>query len=132
GRLLPELAELAPPGNRRMGANPHTNGGLLLRDLRLPDYRQYAVEVPEPGAATAESTRVQGKFIRDVMKLNLVSSNFRIFSPDENNPNRWDDVFEVTNRRFLGEIYPFDDHLSPDGRVLEMLSEHQCQGWLEG
>ncbi len=132
GRLRPELAELAPRGDRRMGANPHANGGVLLRDLRLPDYRQYAAEMRQPGAADAESTRVQGKFIRDVMQLNLANRNFRIVSPDENSSNRWQDVFEVTNRCFLGDIYPFDDHLSPDGRVLEMLSEHQCQGWLEG
>jgi xylulose-5-phosphate/fructose-6-phosphate phosphoketolase len=132
GRLKPELAELAPKGNRRMGANPHTNGGLLLRDLRLPDFRNYAVDVPAPGAITAEATRVQGKFLRDVMKLNLDSRNFRIFSPDENVSNRWGDVFEVTDRCFTGEILPTDDHVSPDGRVMEMLSEHQCQGWLEG
>jgi len=132
GRLKRELAELAPCAERRMSANPHANGGLLLKDLRLPDYREYAVEVPQPGATVAESTRVQGKFIRDVMKLNLASRNFRVFSPDENNSNRWQDVLEVTDRCFLGEIHPFDDHLSPQGRIMEMLSEHQCQGWLEG
>jgi xylulose-5-phosphate/fructose-6-phosphate phosphoketolase len=132
GRLKPELAELAPKGNRRMGANPHANGGVLLRDLRLPDFRNYAVDVPAPGAVTAEATRVQGKFLRDVVRLNLDSRNFRIFSPDENVSNRWGDVFEVTDRTFVGEILPTDEHMSPDGRVMEMLSEHQCQGWLEG
>jgi xylulose-5-phosphate/fructose-6-phosphate phosphoketolase len=132
GRFKPELAELAPTGVRRMGANPHANGGLLLKDLRLPDFRDYAVEVPSPGAAVAEATRVQGQFLRDVMKRNLDSQNFRIFSPDENNSNRWQDVLEVTNRCYTAEIYPDDDHLAPDGRVMEVLSEHQCQGWLEG
>jgi xylulose-5-phosphate/fructose-6-phosphate phosphoketolase len=132
GRLKPELAELAPRGMRRMGANPHANGGLLLKDLRLPDFRDYAVDVPSPGATTAESTRVMGKFLRDVMKRNLESRNFRLFSPDENNSNRWGDVLEVTNRAWNAEILSYDDHLAPDGRVMEMLSEHQCQGWLEG
>jgi xylulose-5-phosphate/fructose-6-phosphate phosphoketolase len=132
GRFKPELAELAPRGERRMSANPHANGGLLLRDLRLPDFRQYAVDVPRPGAVTAEATRVQGKFLRDVMKLNRASKNFRVFSPDENNSNRWQDILEVTDRCFVAETYPDDDHLAPDGRVMEVLSEHQCQGWLEG
>jgi xylulose-5-phosphate/fructose-6-phosphate phosphoketolase len=132
GRFKPELAALAPTGARRMGANPHANGGLLLRDLKLPDFRDYAVDVPSPGATVAEATRVQGKFLRDVMEKNLASKNFRIFSPDENNSNRWQDVLEVTNRCYTAEIYPEDDHLSPDGRVMEVLSEHQCQGWLEG
>jgi xylulose-5-phosphate/fructose-6-phosphate phosphoketolase len=132
GRLLPELAALAPEGARRMSANPHANGGLLLRDLRLPDFRDYAVACPSPGAATAESTRVQGKFLRDVMRLNLDHDNFRVFSPDENNSNRWQDILEVTDRCYMAEILPEDDHLSPDGRVMEVLSEHQCQGWLEG
>jgi xylulose-5-phosphate/fructose-6-phosphate phosphoketolase len=132
GRLLPELAGLAPSGHRRMSDNPHANGGLLLKDLKLPDFRSYAVAVMRPGAATAEATREQGKFLRDVMKLNLDSRNFRLFSPDENNSNRWQDVLEVTDRCYMAEIYPDDDHLSPDGRVLEVLSEHQCQGWLEG
>ena len=132
GRLEPELAELAPGGHRRMSDNPHANGGLLLKDLKLPDFRSYAVEAETPGAATAEATREQGRFLRDVMKLNLDSKNFRLFSPDENNSNRWQDVLEVTNRCYLAEIYPDDDHLSPDGRVMEVLSEHQCQGWLEG
>ena len=132
GRLKSELADLAPKGDRRMGANPHANGGLLLRDLRLPDFRNYAVEVPSPGAATAESTRVMGRFLRDVMKRNLESRNFRLFSPDENNSNRWQDVLEVTKRAWNAEILADDDGLAPDGRIMEMLSEHQCQGWLEG
>ncbi len=132
GRLDSELAELPPAGHRRMSDNPHANGGLLLRDLALPDFRDYAVDVPSPGATIAESTRVMGQFIRDVMKLNLASKNFRTFSPDENNSNRWQDILDVTDRCFMAEIYPDDDHLSPDGRVMEVLSEHQCQGWLEG
>lgn len=132
GALRGELKALAPRGELRMGANPHANGGLLLKSLCLPDFRNYAVEFSDPGSVTAEATRVQGKFIRDVMKENLQSRNFRIFSPDENASNRWGDVFEVTGRGFVGETLPSDDHISPDGRVLEMLSEHQCQGWLEG
>jgi xylulose-5-phosphate/fructose-6-phosphate phosphoketolase len=132
GRLAAELSALPPKGTRRMSANPHTNGGLLLRDLRLPDFRDYAVEVPSPGATNAEATRVMGKFLRDTMKLNLESSNFRLFSPDENNSNRWQDVLEVTNRAWVAESFDYDDHLAPDGRVMEVLSEHQCQGWLEG
>ena len=130
GRLVPELAELAPTGERRMSANPHANGGLLLRDLRLPDFRDYAVTVPQPGAVDAEATRVQGEFIRDVITRN--PDNFRVFSPDETASNRWDAVFEVTNRCSTAEILPGDDHVAPDGRVMEMLSEHQCEGWLEG
>ena len=132
GAFRPELAELAPRGHRRMSANPHANGGLLLKDLRLPDFREYAVKVPGPGVVEAESTRVMGAFLRDTMKLNLGSRNFRLFSPDENNSNRWQDVLEVTNRTWMAERLPYDDHLAPDGRVMEMLSEHQCQGWLEG
>ena len=126
GRLRPDLAEIAPRGQRRMSANPHANGGLLLRDLRLPDFRDYAVVVTAPGAAVAESTRVMGKFLRDVMKINMDARNFRLFSPDENNSNRWQDVLEVTNRAWVAERYQWDDHLAPDGRVVEMLSEHQC------
>ncbi len=132
GRFKPEFAELAPVGERRMSANPHANGGLLLKDLRLPDFRDYAVDVHSPGSVMAESTRQMGRYLRDVMKLNLPSQNFRLFSPDENNSNRWQDVLEVTNRCYMAEILPEDDHLSPDGRVMEVLSEHQCQGWLEG
>jgi len=132
GSLKPELAALAPKGERRMSANPHANGGLLLKDLRLPDFCEYAVKVPSPGAVQAEATRIMGRFLRDVMQLNMESNNFRVFSPDENNSNRWQDVLEVTNRAWMADIYPYDDHLAPDGRVMEMLSEHQCQGWLEG
>jgi xylulose-5-phosphate/fructose-6-phosphate phosphoketolase len=132
GRFKPELAALAPQGERRMSANPHANGGLVLKDLRLPDFRAYAVPVPSPGAVSAESTRVMGKFLRDVMQMNLESKNFRLFSPDENNSNRWQDALEVTNRAWAADTFPYDDHLAPDGRVMEMLSEHQCQGWLEG
>jgi len=130
GRLRAELAELAPAGARRMGANPHANGGLLLHDLRLPDFRDYAVKVSAPGAVKGEATRVQGQFIRDVMKLN--ADNFRVFSPDETSSNRWNAVFEVTDRCSTAEIIPIDENVSPDGRVMEMLSEHQCEGWLEG
>ncbi len=132
GRLVSELAALAPRGHRRMSDNPHANGGRLLRDLRMPDFRAYAVAAPRRGAATAEATRVMGMFLRDVMKENLAAQNFRLFSPDENNSNRWQDVLDVTNRCYVAEILPTDDHLSPDGRVMEVLSEHQCQGWLEG
>ncbi len=132
GKLIPELAALPPQGQRRMSANPHANGGLLLRDLKLPDFRDYAVAVPAPGATTAEATRVMGKFLRDVMKRNLDTGNFRLFSPDESNSNRWQDVLEVTNRAWVADRFDYDDHLAPDGRVMEMLSEHQCQGWLEG
>jgi xylulose-5-phosphate/fructose-6-phosphate phosphoketolase len=132
GGFNPALAELAPKGAHRMSANPHANGGLLLRDLRLPDFRDYAVKVTKPGAIDVESTSLMGTFLRDTMKLNMESRNFRLFSPDENNSNRWQDVLEVTNRAWMADRYPYDDHLAPDGRVMEMLSEHQCQGWLEG
>src|SRR2546423_11743666 len=130
GKLRPELADLAPKGARRMGANPHANGGILLRDLRMPDFCEYAVKVPKPGLVESEATRVQGQFIRDVLKRN--PGNFRVFSPDETASNRWSAVFEVTNRCSTAEIVPDDDHVAPDGRVMEMLSEHQCEGWLEG
>jgi xylulose-5-phosphate/fructose-6-phosphate phosphoketolase len=132
GALKKELAELAPQGHRRMSDNPHANGGSLLKDLHMPDFREYAVEVAAPGSTMNEATRVQGKFLRDIMKLNSAHSNFRVFSPDENNSNRWQDILEVTNRCYVAKILPEDDHLSPDGRVMEVLSEHQCQGWLEG
>jgi xylulose-5-phosphate/fructose-6-phosphate phosphoketolase len=132
GTLKKELAELAPKGHRRMSDNPHANGGMVLKDLRMPDFRNYAVKVTSPGSKVVEATRVQGQFLRDVMKLNMDSRNFRLFSPDENNSNRWQDVLDVTKRCYTAEILPEDDHLSPDGRVLEVLSEHQCQGWLEG
>jgi xylulose-5-phosphate/fructose-6-phosphate phosphoketolase len=132
GRLIEELRELSPAGELRMSANPHANGGLLLKDLKLPDFREYAVSVPSPGATNAESTREMGRFLRDVMKQNMEAANFRLFSPDENNSNRWQDAMEVTNRAWMAEKYDYDDHLACDGRVMEMLSEHQCQGWLEG
>src|SRR5262245_40522288 len=132
GRFKAELASMAPRGERRMSANPHANGGLLLRDLRMPDFCKYAVEVKKPGGTDAEATRVMGKFLRDVMKLNLECKNFRLFSPDENNSNRWQEVLEVTNRTWMSGLIHYEDQLAPDGRVMEMLSEHQCQGWLEG
>jgi xylulose-5-phosphate/fructose-6-phosphate phosphoketolase len=132
GKLRAELAALAPEGERRMGANPHANGGVFLRDLRLPDFRKYAVAVPAPGATDAESTRVMGAFLRDVIERNADRRNFRLFGPDETASNRLTPVFEATDRVFTGEILPTDDHLSPNGRVMEVLSEHLCQGWLEG
>lgn len=130
GKFRCEFAELAPHGERRMSANPHANGGLLLRDLDLPDFRDYALAVPQPGREFGESTREQGKLIRDVIRLN--PHDFRVFSPDETNSNRWNSVFEVTNRCSTAEIWPNDENVAPDGRVMEVLSEHQCQGWLEG
>jgi xylulose-5-phosphate/fructose-6-phosphate phosphoketolase len=132
GALIAELAELPPKGARRMGANPYANGGLLLKDLKMPDFRDYAIEVPKPGTIEAEATRVTGRFLRDVMKLNEDSRNFRVVGPDETTSNRLNALFEATDRMFAGEILPTDDHVSPDGRVLEILSEHLCQGWLEG
>ncbi|MBV8140091.1 MAG: phosphoketolase family protein [Deltaproteobacteria bacterium] len=132
GALNKELAALAPQGHSRMSDNPHANGGLLLRDLKMPDFRDYEVKIAAPGERMVEATRVQGQFLRDVMKLNAENRNFRVFSPDENNSNRWQDILEVTNRCYVAEILPEDDHLAPDGRVMEVLSEHQCQGWLEG
>jgi xylulose-5-phosphate/fructose-6-phosphate phosphoketolase len=131
GKLIPELAELAPKGKRRMGDNPHANGGLLLKDLRLPDFADYAVDVPKPGQVTGEATRTMGKFLRDVMKLNLEAANFRVFGPDEVASNRLGNLFEVTDRTWMEPTIPEDDHLSPNGRVMEILSEHTCQGWLE-
>ncbi|MGV8939959.1 MAG: phosphoketolase [Lysobacter sp.] len=130
GRLHPHIATLAPTGNRRMSANPHANGGQLLQDLQLPDFRSYAIDVQTPGATQGEATRVQGQLIRDVIGRN--PSNFRVFSPDETNSNRWSAVFEVTDRCSMAEILPGDDHVAPDGRVMEVLSEHLCEGWLEG
>ncbi len=130
GRLVPELAELAPTGDRRMSASPYANGGLLLRDLDLPDFRDYAVDVEVPGTTTSEATRVLGGYVRDVIARN--GDNFRLFGPDETASNRLDDVFDVTNRAWDAELEPTDDHLAPDGRVMEVLSEHLCQGWLEG
>jgi xylulose-5-phosphate/fructose-6-phosphate phosphoketolase len=132
GTFLAELKELAPSGTRRLGANPHANGGALLRDLRLPDFRDYAVDVEKPGATIAEATKVLGDFLRDTMKRNLDSKNFRIFAPDELASNRLGAVLEVTNRTWVENTIPEDDHLAPDGRVMEILSEHTCQGWLEG
>jgi xylulose-5-phosphate/fructose-6-phosphate phosphoketolase len=132
GKLVPTLAELAPKGHRRMGDNPHANGGIVLKDLKMPDFREYAVDVPRPGAVVAEATRVMGRFLRDVMKLNMDERNFRVFGPDETASNRLTALFEVTNRTWTADTIPEDDHLSPDGRVMEILSEHTCQGWLEG
>jgi xylulose-5-phosphate/fructose-6-phosphate phosphoketolase len=132
GSVKPDLRELAPKGDRRMGANPHANGGLLLRDLRMPDFRDYAVEVPKPATTTAEATRVFGDFLRDITKRNEDHRNFRMFAPDEHASNRLGATFEVTNRTWNAETVPYDDHLAPDGRVMEILSEHTCQGWLEG
>ncbi|MGJ3250040.1 MAG: phosphoketolase family protein [Elainellaceae cyanobacterium] len=132
GTLIPELAELAPTGDRRMGANPHANGGVLLRDLIMPDFRDYKVDVPNPGAVIAEDTRQAGIFLRDVMRLNAKNSNFRIVGPDEVESNRLGAVFEVTNRAWVAEHLPEDEHLDVGGRVMEILSEHTCQGWLEG
>ncbi len=132
GRLLPELAELAPQGTRRMGANPHANGGLLLRDLRMPDFRDYAAKVPEPGVRGIGDTRVLGPFLRDVIKLNDAQHNFRVFGPDETLSNGLQALFEVTPRQWDAATVPHDEFLAPTGRVMEMLSEHQCEGWLEG
>jgi xylulose-5-phosphate/fructose-6-phosphate phosphoketolase len=132
GRLKPELAALAPAGDLRMGATPHANGGRLLRDLRLPEWRQYAVDVKTPGERIVESTRVLGTYLRDVMKLNLEHRNFRIVGPDETASNRLGDVMQVTGKTWLDETLPTDTDLAADGRVMEILSEHTCQGWLEG
>jgi xylulose-5-phosphate/fructose-6-phosphate phosphoketolase len=133
GTLIPDLADLAPRGSRRMGANPHANGGTLLRDLRMPDFRSHAVDVPSPGAVAAQDTLVLGEFLRDVTRLNQDQRNFRIFGPDETLSNMLGAVFEVTSRQWDGETEAGDEFLAPSGRVLDsMLSEHQCQGWLEG
>jgi xylulose-5-phosphate/fructose-6-phosphate phosphoketolase len=132
GRPVPDIADLAPQGTRRMGANPHANGGLLLKDLRLPDFRQYAVEVSRPAAVLDESTRVLGRYLRDVMERNSGGANFRVFAPDENASNRLDALYEVTGKAWMGPVEAGDEHLAPDGRVMEVLSEHLCQGWLEG
>jgi xylulose-5-phosphate/fructose-6-phosphate phosphoketolase len=132
GRPVEAITSLAPVGDKRMSANPHTNGGLVMRALRMPDFTAYAVAVPHPGSVDGESTRVMGAFLRDVMKTNADTGNFRVFSPDENNSNRLDDILQVTNRAWQAATIPEDDHLAPDGRVMEILSEHTCQGWLEG
>ncbi|MFC7492896.1 MULTISPECIES: phosphoketolase [unclassified Nocardioides] len=130
GAPVADITDLRPAGDLRMSASPYTNGGLLLRDLRMPDFRDYAVKVDAPGAGSAEATRVLGGFLRDVMARNM--DNFRVFSPDENSSNRLQDVMEVTDRTWNAETYEYDDHLAPDGRIMEILSEHTCQGWLEG
>ena len=132
GKLIPELAELAPKGVYRMGANPHANGGLLLKDLVIPDFRKYAMDVPKHGHVIGEATREMGRFLRDVMRLNMNNRNFRIMGPDETASNRLNALFEVTDRTWMGQTIPEDDRLSPEGRVMEILSEHTCQGWLEG
>src|SRR3984957_20032382 len=132
GKLIPELKELAPKGNRRMGANPHANGGILLRDLVMPDFRQYGVEVHQPGGADGEATRVLGTFLRDVMKANLASANFRVMGPDENASNRLDAIYEASPKVFMEKLLDVDENISETGRVMEVLSEHMCQGWLEG
>jgi len=132
GRLVAELKALAPKGQKRMGALPQANGGLIKRDLHLPDWKSYAVDVGAPGTKTAESTRLMGDYLRDVMKLNAEARNFRLMGPDETASNRLDDVFQVTDRVWMEEIRPYDVHLAREGRVMEVLSEHLCQGWLEG
>jgi xylulose-5-phosphate/fructose-6-phosphate phosphoketolase len=132
GKLIFELAELAPKGTKRMGANPHANGGLILHDLKMPDFRKHAVAVLNPGAIQAEATVIMGAFLRDVMQLNWESRNFRIYGPDETASNRLTHLFDITERTSTAEILKSDDHISADGRVMEVLSEHLCQGWLEG
>jgi xylulose-5-phosphate/fructose-6-phosphate phosphoketolase len=132
GTPCADISAQAPQGCRRMSDNPHANGGLLLKDLRMPDFDDYALDVPEPGAVDGEATRVLGSFLRDIMMLNSSTKNFRVVGPDETASNRLGNLFEVTNRAWMGEIVAGDDHLSPDGRVMEILSEHTCQGWLEG
>jgi xylulose-5-phosphate/fructose-6-phosphate phosphoketolase len=132
GRLVPELAELSPEGDRRMGANPHANGGKLLRNLNLPNFRDYAIKVDRPATERHESTRQLGKMVRDIFKNNTKQANFRFFCPDEANSNRFGNLFEVENRCFVGKVLDIDDHVSPDGRIMEVLSEHLCEGWLEG
>src|SRR5580658_9410499 len=132
GKFIAELAALAPCGTRRMGANPHANGGLLLKDLKMPDFRSYAVDVPKPGAVNGEATRVLGCMLRDVMKQNQDAKNFRVVGPDETASNRLDALFEATGREWMAAVEPNDEHETPDGRVMEVLSEHMCQGWLEG
>jgi len=132
GKFVAELAELAPKGDRRMGANPHANGGLLLKDLVMPDFREYGIDVPKPGNVVAEATRITGNFLRDVMRLNLDSRNFRVFGPDETASNRLEAIYQVSGKEFMEPLLPTDEFLSPTGRVMEVLSEHMCQGWLEG
>ncbi len=132
GQLLPHIAAIAPTGQRRMGSNPHANGGAVLQPLAMPRFHDYAVALPQPGALKAEATRVLGGFVRDVMKLNLERANFRLFGPDETASNRLDAVYEVTGKTWLARVDDVDEHMSVEGRVMEVLSEHLCQGWLEG
>ena len=132
GQFAAQLAQLAPKGDRRMGANPYANGGLLLKDLVMPDFKNYAVDVPKPGNTIAEATRILGVFLRDIMKLNAEAKNFRVFGPDETASNRLDALYQATDKIFMEPILPTDEHLSTQGRVMEVLSEHMCQGWLEG
>ncbi|HXE14390.1 MAG TPA: phosphoketolase family protein [Bryobacteraceae bacterium] len=132
GKLAEQIAAIAPQGNRRMGANPHSNGGLLLKELKLPEFRDYAVKVEHPGSTIGEATRVLGTFLRDVTKLNQDRRNFRVFGPDETASNRLDAIYEVTDKVWESKLLPVDEHLAPEGRVMEVLSEHLCQGWLEG
>jgi xylulose-5-phosphate/fructose-6-phosphate phosphoketolase len=133
GKLIPELKELAPTGGRRMGANPHANGGRMKKALRLPDFRQYALKIDKPGAIQAENTRPLGAFLRDVMKLNM--NNFRVFGPDENTSNKLNDIYSVSKKFWIADYFQEDSdggELAPDGRVMEMLSEHTVEGMLEG
>ncbi len=132
GRPVPELLDSAPAGDRRMGCNPHANGGLLLRPLALPDFADFAVEVGSHGGSASEPTRVLGRFLREVVRRNAEARNFRIFGPDETASNRLDAVYEATGKQWQAEMLPVDEHLVHDGRVVEVLSEHLCQGWLEG
>ena len=132
GKFREEFAALAPTGHRRMGSNPHANGGELLQPLSMPHFHDYAVAVPKPGSVKAEATRVLGTFLRDVMKLNLGKQNFRLFGPDETASNRLEAVYEVSGKEWMAEVEAVDTDLSTDGRVMEMLSEHLCEGWLEG
>ena len=132
GKFREELAELAPTGLRRMGSNPHANGGALLQPLSMPHFQDYAVKLTRPGAVQAEATRVLGPFLRDVMKLNLAKQNFRLFGPDETASNRLEAMFDVTGKAWMAEVEPVDIDLSANGRVMEVLSEHLCEGWLEG
>ena len=132
GQFAAQLAQLAPKGDRRMGANPYANGGLLLKDLVMPDFKNYAVDVPKPGNTIAEATRILGVFLRNIMKLNAEAKNFRVFGPDETASNRLDALYQATDKIFMEPILPTDEHLSTQGRVMEVLSEHMCQGWLEG
>lgn len=132
GKLLQKYADLNPKGDRRLGANPYANGGLLCHDLKIPDFRGYGIDVPKPGNLLAESTRILGGFLRDIMKENMQAQNFRLFGPDETASNRLTYVFDATDRTFTGKILASDDHVSPNGRVMEVLSEHMCEGWLEG